>query len=197
MENFVNDEIIGNKMFFLSLEIVTYEASNEYYTYSAVLMELNDNGKITTSLDIASLDINKYTEWYHWLRMILELVFLLLIFYMIYKFIRKKIEIIRMYNKWYFREIDYLSQSEKNQRFKYEPEIIRKFKAAVDFFTIFEFLFLIFALVLFIMWLVFITKYQKLKDNHNDSNRNEMYNNFYEGKELFDSYKIILALASI
>lgn len=197
MQNFVNDEIIGNKLFFLSIEIATYEASNEYYTYSGILMKVNNDGQIESSLDIASLDVNKYSKWYHWLRMILELVFLFLIFYMIYKFIRRKIDIIRMYNKWYFREIDYLSQGEKNQRFKYEPEIIRKFKATVDFFTIFEFFFLVFALVLFVMWLVFITKYQKLKSNYDDSNRNQMYNDFYEGKELFDSYKIILALASI
>jgi len=44
---------------------------------------------------------------------------------------------------------------------------------------------------------VFIVKYQKLKQNYDDSNRNEMYNDFYNGKELFDAYKIMLSLASI
>jgi len=71
---------------------VTYEASNYFYTYSAIIIKLLDNGKIDASLDIASLDIRKYNDWYDYLRMLGEIVFMGIIFTMIYfSFIKRKI----------------------------------------------------------------------------------------------------------
>lgn len=197
MQNFVNDEIISNRMFFLSLEFVTYEASNYFYTYNAILFNLLNNGDVETEFDIASLDIRKYNEWYDWIRMIFELIFIFVLIGMIYQFIRRKYRVYQMYNKWEHMEIRLLKKFELEQRRKYEPEFIRKIKALVDFFTIFEVLFYIFSFVIMIMWLVFIIEYQKLKKDYSDEEQNDMYNNFYSGKELFDSYKIMLSLASI
>jgi len=184
-------------MFFTSIEFITYEPSNKFYTYNAIVIEVQDNGEIKTSVDIASIDMTKYSHWYDWIRMIFELGYMIIIFYMIFLFISRKIIIVELYNRWYNNEINYLSQAEKDQRAKYEPEFIRKFKATIDFFTIFEFLFLVFSLVIFIMWLVYITNAQKLKGEYSASDHYKMYNDFYNTKELFEEYKIMLALASI
>lgn len=194
---FVSDEIVGDRMLFISLEFVTYEASNYFYTYSAIKSTVLNNGDIETTLDIASLDIRKYNEWYDWLRMIFELAFIFAIFGMIYTFVKRKIHILSLYRKWEFMEINHLSQVEKEQRWKYQPEIFRKMWSLVDFFTIFEFLFYLFSIIIFIMWLVFIVEYQKLTKDYSDSSLNNMYNDFYNGKELFDTYKIMLSIASI
>jgi hypothetical protein len=197
MGTFVSDEIISNRMFFVSVEFVTYEASNYFYTYNAITSTLLNNGDIETSLDIASLDIRKYNEWFDWIRMIFELAYIFAIFGMIYTFVKRKIHVLQQYRKWEFMEINHLSQFEKDQRWKYQPEIFRKMWSLIDFFTIFEFLFYLFSLIIFIMWLVFIVKYQKLTADYDENNLDTMYNDFYNGKELFDTYKIMLSLASI
>ena len=103
----------------------------------------------------------------------------------------------KQYNEWYNREIKPLSRIQKNQRYKKEPEFLRKYWALVNFFTLFEVLFYILSLIIMIIWLVFIIKYQKLNDIYPQDQLNDMYIDFYNAKELFDVYKIILSLASI
>ena len=83
ISNFIQDRIIGDRMVFLSVEFVTYEASNYFYTYSAIFFDFMNNGDINASLNIASLDIRKYHEWYDWIRMIFELIFMFSVFYLI------------------------------------------------------------------------------------------------------------------
>ena len=197
MYNFVSDYIIGERMFFLSVEFVTFEASNYFYTYNSILFEILNNGEISTTIDIASLDVLKYSKWYDWIRLVFEIIFILTIIYMIYNFIKSIINKLNLYAKWEVMEIKTLSAVEKEQRYNNEPEFIRKIKAVVNFFTIFEVLFYIFSLVIIIMWIVLITKFASLNTVYNSDNRTGMFNSFYNVKELFDAYKIILSLASI
>ena len=184
-------------MFFLSLEFVTFEASNYFYTYNSILFQVQNNGEISVVIDIASIDVLKYHEWYDWIRLIFELIFILTIVYMIYNFVRLIINKLKLYSKWEAIEIKTLSVVEKEQRHKNEPEFIRKIRAVVNFFTIFEVLFYIFSIVIIFMWIALITKFSSLNIIYDSNNRAGMYNNFYDVKQLFYSYKIILSLASI
>ena len=197
MQNFVNDYLIGERMFFLSLEFVTFEASNYFYTYNSILFEILNNGEISTTLDIASLDVLKYHEWYDWVRLVFEIIFILTIIYMIYNFVKSIVNKLKLYSKWEVMEIKTLSAVEKEQRHNNEPEFIRKIKAVVNFFTFFEVLFYLFSLVIIIMWIILITKFASLNIIYDSNNRAGMYNNFYNVKQLFDAYKVILSLASI
>ena len=197
ISNFIKDKLIGDKMVFLSIEFVTYEASNYFYTYSAIFFDFMNNGDIEASLNIASLDVRKYHEWYDWIRMVFELIYLCSVFYMIFNFVKSIFKTLKLYNEWYNREIKTLSKIQKNQRYKKEPEFLRKYWAVVNFFTLFEVPFYILSLIIMIMWLVFIIKYQKLNDIYSENQLNDMYIDFYDAKELFDAYKILLSLASI
>ena len=116
---------------------------------------------------------------------------------MIYNFVRLIINKLKLYSKWEAIEIKTLSVVEKEQRHKNEPEFIRKIRAVVNFFTIFEVLFYIFSIVIIFMWIALITKFSSLNIIYDSNNRAGMYNNFYDVKQLFYSYKIILSLASI
>lgn len=176
---------------------MTYEASNYFYTYNAVIVNLLDNGKIDTNLDVASLDILKYRDWYDWIRMVGEIMFMGIIFTMIYFVFKRKFKVLRMYKKWESEEVNHLSKVEKEQRRKHKPEVFRKIWSLINFFTIFEVLFFIFIIITAITWMIFIIKNQKLTKDYGEGNLNIMYNDFYNAKELFDDYKIILSFASI
>lgn len=175
---------------------MTYEASNFFYTYNAIIITLKDSGEIATELDIASIDIRKYHDWYDWLRMICELIFMGIIFAMIYYFVKRRIRVLEMYRKWENEEINHLTKIEKKQRWQNRPEIFRKIWSLIDFFTIFEVTFFILIIIMSIVWLVFIISNQKLNDSYTNNIEN-MYNDFYEAKELFNDYKILVSFASI
>jgi len=126
---------------------VTYEASNYYYTYSAAIFRVQSNGEIDTKLDIASIDIRKYSDWYDYLRAVGEGIFLIIIIIMFYSFIKRKIRILKLYSQWEYMEISHLTKIEKEQRRKNRPEIFRKAWSLVDFFSVFEFFFFILILI--------------------------------------------------
>ena len=197
MLKFVNDYIIGLRMFFLSIEFVTFEASNYFYTYNSILFEFTNNREVKPSVNISSFDVRKYYEWYDWIRFIFELAFIITIIYMIYNFIKSIINKLRLYAKWEAMEIKTLSPIEIEQRQKNEPEIIRKFKAVFSFFTLFEVIFYLLSIIIFIMWIVLISTYSSIDIIYDSSNRSEMYNKFYNLQNLFYAYKIILSMASI
>jgi len=153
---FIDDGIIGDSMRFLSIEMVTYEASNSFYTYSAIIINLKSSGELSTKLDIASIDIRRprpldvpeYDSWYDWIRTIFEITFIVITLVMIYFFYKRKRNILALYHKWENEEINHLLKirtglAGKRQRWKNRPEIFRKIWSLIDFFTIFEVAFFI------------------------------------------------------
>lgn len=73
-------------MYMLSIEIVTAEASQAVHTYSTIIFEFPPDGGVLTSVDVYTMRLSMYETDSDFLRLALEIIYVLALLYNILRF---------------------------------------------------------------------------------------------------------------
>jgi len=89
INQFVNMKIISDGLWLLTLEYVTYEASQNVHSYSFIEFSFPSNGVIMSNVGVFTMKLNQYQSYQDMLRLALELLYCLLLIGNIGIFLRK------------------------------------------------------------------------------------------------------------
>lgn len=116
MKGFINDQIISDRLLLMTIEYVTFEASEYIHTYTGLKFNFPTNGDVQNDLTVFAMNIKPYKDLPDFIRMGFEALYVLLLIYNIFIFVRK-IKASRVkYDRWRRIEIDSLSEIERYQR---------------------------------------------------------------------------------
>jgi hypothetical protein len=130
-------------------------------------------------------------------RLVLIIIFIPSLLFFVQRFLKRMLQKWRFYTRWYKLEVDTLSEHEKERRFFYCPEILRKFRVMLDIFVLFEIIFYIMSFGQIIVWIIQIVFNAKAAkplpiDDHSYPNTFQFILNYTETKS-----KNIAGLTSI
>jgi hypothetical protein len=142
-------------MMTLSLEFVTYEASQSVHSYHSIYFEFGREGGVDTDIQVVTMCLNNYSTNTDYVRLVLEIVYLLLLVNNMYSFF-KKIKNMRVkYDLWYQMEVVNLSDVEIKQRNLTKPECSRKIGAIIQGFTIIDIIYMILTIGTIGLWVLY------------------------------------------
>jgi len=102
--------------------------------------------------------LNQYKTLMNKVRLGLECLYVILLLYNIFIFMKKVIKKNTQYKRFFKVEIDCLSEIEKKQRRQKRPEFLRKCDALFSAFTYFDMMYFSLAITSIIIWIMFIFK---------------------------------------
>ena len=73
-------------MYMLSLEIVSAEASQDVHTYTTIMFQFPSDGGVTSSVNVYTMRLNMYETGSDFLRLGLEIIYVLALLYNIFRF---------------------------------------------------------------------------------------------------------------
>lgn len=88
------------------------------------------------------------------LRFVGEIIYIILLGYNMLNFIRDLKTKSLQYQKWWRNEVDILTEIEKEERQKIEPEWLRKFNAIVGGYTYFDFIYFALSVTSIATWVL-------------------------------------------
>ena len=157
VKNFQDDDIVSERLFSLIIDFITYEASTDFYVYTALKLNLPATGAFESKVEIFPLQLNKYKTQQDYGRAVGESIYIIFLIYYIVLYIRDIRSKNEEYNKWYTLEI--LSQFNHLQKYRREqvtPEWIRKMKFIFNMFKIMELMSFLFSFITIIFWIRYL-----------------------------------------
>ncbi len=144
----------------LSIEYVSFEASQYVHSYSNIEFTFPTKGTINNNIAVYTMKLNMYDLKVTWdvVRLGFEVLYVLLLIYNIFLFIKKLMEQNQKYQRWRKIEIDQLSEIERQYRHQKKPEWIRCWDALFTSFTYFDIIYFTLAIVGIVLWIVYIFK---------------------------------------
>lgn len=156
MRKITNQKVISNRLWMLTIEYVTYEASQNVHSYSYIEFTFPENGVIESDVGVFTMKLNQYQSSQDMVRLGLELVYCVLLVGNIVIFLRKILNKNSQYNRWKKLEIDSLSEIERKQRHKKMPEFLRKWGSLFSSFTYFDIIYFTLAITSIVLWLLYL-----------------------------------------
>ena len=109
IKDFLNDQIIGDRMQEFSIEFVSAEASQDIHAYTSIHFQFYDVGSVELDLYIFTMRLGLYNTRTDYARCTFEIIYLILLAYNIVLYGRKLREKLNSYKKWQILEVDSLT----------------------------------------------------------------------------------------
>jgi len=114
------------------------------------------DGRISNYLYVFTMRLDMYKTRTDMVRLGFEALYVLLLLYNMFIFLRKLVGKGRSYQKWRRIEIDSLSEIERRQRHLKQPEWIRMWNSLFTYFTYFDVIYFSLAIASIVLWLMYI-----------------------------------------
>lgn len=169
---FIHDGVIGPDTWLFAIEFIEYDLSSNMYLYNTIVMKSFATGKIIQQLRFNPLPTGIYSSPTDFVRLILEVIFLILLGYFILRYFIEFQEKWRDYDAWLEKEYMHFTPLQIYQRNQKCPEFLRKLKYVFSIFRVIDLLSYSFALTAIVYWIIFVSNSVKINRampyNHND-----------------------------
>lgn len=154
--NLTDDRIVSERTLELSVEFVTFEASQAVHTYTSVDFGFQPDGSVSNYLYVFTMRLDMYRTRSDLVRLGFEALYVLLLLYNMFVFLRRLVDKGRRYRQWRRLEVDSLSDVERRQRHQKRPEWVRLWHSLFTYFTYFDVVYFSLALASIVLWLLYI-----------------------------------------